>query len=68
MASPGERSRIVFIAPKSHARLDRLGALGIVAGSIIRLHQKSPACILKVEETDVALDPEIAAEIFVKRV
>ena len=66
--SPGERSRIVFIAPKSHARLDRLGALGIVAGSIIRLHQKSPACILKVEETDVALDPDIAAEIFVKRV
>jgi DtxR family transcriptional regulator, Mn-dependent transcriptional regulator len=65
--NPGEESRIVFIAPKSHGRLDRLGALGIVAGSVIRLHQKRPAIVLQIAETNVALDPEIAAEIYVKR-
>jgi DtxR family transcriptional regulator, Mn-dependent transcriptional regulator len=66
--NPGEQSRIVFIAPKSHGRLDRLGALGIVAGSEIRLHQKRPAIVLQIAETNVALDPEIAGEIFVKRI
>jgi len=66
--SPGEESRIVFIAPKSHGRLDRLGSLGIVAGSVVRVRQKRPAYILQIEETDVALDPEIAQEIFVKRI
>jgi DtxR family transcriptional regulator, Mn-dependent transcriptional regulator len=65
--NPGEQSRIVFITPKSHARLDRLGALGLVAGSIINLHQKRPAYILQIGETNVALDPDIAKEIFVKR-
>ncbi|MDO8589576.1 MAG: metal-dependent transcriptional regulator [Armatimonadota bacterium] len=66
--NPGEESRIVFIAPKSHARLDRLGALGIVAGSIVNLHQKRPAYILQIGETNVALDPDIGGEIFVKRI
>jgi DtxR family transcriptional regulator, Mn-dependent transcriptional regulator len=65
--NPGEQSRIVFITPKSHARLDRLGALGIVAGSVVNLHQKRPAYILQIAETNVALDPDIAKEIFVKR-
>jgi DtxR family transcriptional regulator, Mn-dependent transcriptional regulator len=66
--NPGEVSRIVFMTPKTHGRLDRLGSLGIVAGSEVRLHQKRPAYILQIGETNVALDPEIAQEIFVKRV
>jgi DtxR family transcriptional regulator, Mn-dependent transcriptional regulator len=64
---PGETVRIVFITPKTHARLDRLGALGIVPGSTIRLHQKLPTFVLEIGETDVAIDPEIAREIFVRR-
>jgi DtxR family transcriptional regulator, Mn-dependent transcriptional regulator len=66
--SPGEAARIVFIAPKSHARLDRLASLGIVPGSRIRLHQKSPTCVIQVGETDVAIDATVAGEIFVKRI
>jgi len=66
--SPGEVARIAFMTPKSHARLDRLGALGIVPGSTIRLHQKRPSFVLSIGETDVAIDPEIAREIFVSRV
>jgi DtxR family Mn-dependent transcriptional regulator len=65
---PGDLARIVFIAPKSHARLDRLAALGIVPGSNVRLHQKRPTCIIRIGETDVALDSSVAGEIFVKRV
>jgi len=64
----GARARIVFIAPKFHDRMDRLAALGVVPGSEVRLHQRAPAFVLEVGETTIALDPEIASEIFVKPV
>jgi DtxR family Mn-dependent transcriptional regulator len=64
----GARGRIVFIAPKFHDRMDRLAALGVVPGSEIRLHQRAPSFVIEVGETTIALDPEIAGEIFVKRV
>lgn len=61
----GADYRIVFIASHSHRRLDRLCALGVVPGALLRLHQRAPAFIIKVGETDIALEPEIAADIFV---
>jgi len=63
----GAAGRIVFIAPKFHDRMDRLAALGVIPGSEIRLHQRSPSFVIEVGETTIALDPEIAGEIFVKR-
>ena len=64
----GTPARIVFIAPKFHDRMDRLAALGVIPGSEIRLHQRSPSFVIEVGETTIALDPEIAREIYVKRV
>ena len=64
----GEEGRIVFIAPKSHQRLDRLSSLGIVPGSIVRMHQKNPSHVLQIGETSLALDREIVKDIYVKRV
>jgi len=61
----GAPARIVFIAPKFHDRMDRLAALGVIPGSEIRLHQRSPSFVIEVGETTIALDPEIAGEIFV---
>jgi len=63
----GEEGRIVFIAPKSHQRLDRLSTLGLVPGSIIRMHQKNPSHVLQIGETTLALDREIVKDIYVKR-
>lgn len=63
----GARARIVFIAPKFHDRMDRLAALGIAPGCEVHLHQRAPAYVLEAGETTVALDPEIAKEIFVRR-
>ena len=65
---PGETGRIMFITPKSQAILDRLASLGIVPGSSIKLRQKRPTCVVKVAETDIAIDSNVAKEIFVKRV
>jgi DtxR family Mn-dependent transcriptional regulator len=64
----GATGRIVFIAPKFHDRMDRLAALGVIPGSTIRLHQRSPSYVIEIGETTIALDPEIASEIFVKHV
>ncbi len=64
----GATGRIVFIAPRFHDRMDRLAALGVIPGSTIRLHQRSPSFVVEVGETTIALDPEIASEIYVKPV
>lgn len=64
----GEKGRIVFIAPKSHQRLDRLSTLGIVPGSTVRMHQKNPSYVLQIGETTLALDRDIVKDIYVKKV
>ncbi len=62
----GDRAKVVFIAPHSHARLNRLSSLGLVPGSTVELHQKSPSFVIELGETTLALDSQIAEEIFVK--
>jgi len=64
----GEEGRIVFIAPKSHQRLDRLSNLGMVPGSTVRMHQKNPSYVLQIGETFLALDSDIVKDIYVKKV
>ena len=61
----GADYRIVFIASARHRRLDRLCALGVVPGGNLHLHQRAPAFVVRVGETDIALEPEIAADVFV---
>lgn len=63
----GEDYRIIFIAPKYHTLLERLSGLGVLPGVTLRLLQKRPSYVLKVEETEVALDQEIAEGIYVVR-
>lgn len=62
----GARGRIVFIVPSENSRLERLAAMGIVPGSIIRLRQKRPSFVLEIDETTLAVDSLIAEEIYVK--
>lgn len=65
---PGEEGRVVFITPKSRFRLERLSALGLVPGSVVKLTQKHPSFVLGIGETTLPLDEEIVREIYVKRV
>lgn len=65
---PGEEGRVVFITPKSRSRLERLSALGLIPGSVVKLAQKHPSFVLGIGETTLALDEEIVREIYVKRV
>ena len=65
---PGERAKIIFITPESHSRLDRLSAMGVVPGSIVKLHQKKPSYVIQLGETMIAVDKDIVRDIFVKKV
>lgn len=61
----GGRYKITFIAPKYHQLLERLSGLGVTPGNRLHLVQKRPSFVLRVEETEVALDAEIADGIYV---
>lgn len=63
----GQRGKIVFIVSSDPQRLNRLNSIGIIAGGEIKLLQKRPSIVVKIDETTVALDPDIAKEIHVKR-
>ena len=64
---PGDNAKIVFITPESHSRLDRLSAMGVVPGSMVKLHQKRPSYVIQLGETMIAVDKSITKEIFVKK-
>jgi len=63
----GEAASIAYINTRKHTRLHKLVAFGLCPGVQIRLHQKSPSFVIQYDETQLALEPEVAADIFVWR-
>ena len=66
--SPGDIARVVFISSESHRQLDRLSSMGLIPGTMLKLHQRQPSFILFMGETQLAIDRDIASEIYVKKV
>jgi len=64
----GHTARVVYIVPGEAERLVRLASLGLTPGVDVRLRQQGPATILSLGETTLAIEREIAAEIYVRRV
>lgn len=64
----GKRGKIVFISPSDASRIGRLSSIGIIPGAVIKLLQRMPSVVLQIDETTIAIDPELAREIFVKKV
>jgi DtxR family Mn-dependent transcriptional regulator len=62
----GSRGRITFIHPRFAQRLEQLSGLGLVPGTDVRLKQHRPSIVVEVGETTLALDTEVARDIFVK--
>ncbi len=63
---PGQRAEVVELRSDSHARLARLGALGLMPGSWLVVLQVKPAVVLRVGETELSLDHAVAGEILVR--
>jgi len=64
---PGERGRVVYVEPQDHHRLHHLSALGLNPGVVVELHQRQPAFCIRFEETEIAIDQNVAADIQVSR-
>ena len=61
----GESGRITYISTSNHARLDRLSALGMLPGRVVRVHQREPLFVIILDGTQLALEKEIVDEIHV---
>jgi DtxR family Mn-dependent transcriptional regulator len=61
----GESARVAYFCTKEHSRLLKLSALGISPGTSLRLIQKWPAYVVQCEETEIALEPDVAKNIYV---
>ena len=62
----GSSGTIAFIVPRTASRLNRLGALGMLPGTTVRLVQRKPAFVVSMGETTIALEEEIAYEMYVR--
>jgi len=62
----GKTVKVVYISTKSHTSLDRLTGIGVIPGLELTLHQKFPSMILQYGETQLALDNDIAKNVFVR--
>jgi DtxR family transcriptional regulator, Mn-dependent transcriptional regulator len=65
---PGETGRITYIKPKHHARLHRLSSFGLTPGTVIELHQRFPSYCIRYEGTELAVNKDVAEDIFVAKI
>jgi DtxR family Mn-dependent transcriptional regulator len=61
----GESGRITYIKPENHANLHQLLSFGLQPGVTVTVHRKTPALCIMFENTELALDQNIARNIFV---
>lgn len=64
----GRRGKIVYIHTRNHGNLPKLLAMGILPGMPVEMIQTYPSYVFQVGQTQVAVDAEIAADIFVRSV
>ena len=63
-----QRARVVRVLHDDAMRADRLSALGVTPGALIPVLQTFPGVIFQCDETEVAVEPEVAHSIIVERV
>jgi DtxR family Mn-dependent transcriptional regulator len=61
----GESARVAYFSTREHSRMLKLTALGIAPGISLRLIQKWPAYVVQCEETEIALESDVAKNIYV---
>ena len=63
--APGERGKITYIKPGEHSTFHQLISFGLHPGVVVTVHRKNPAFCIKFENTELALNENIAENIFV---
>ena len=62
----GATGRVTFIRPRIKETLEQLADLGLLPGAQVRLRQHYPSVVLDIGETSLALDKDVARDIYVK--
>ena len=62
---PGQTATVVRVVSADPSRVVRLTSLGVMPGAQVTFVQRHPAVVLRVAETSIALDVEVAADILV---
>jgi Fe2+ transport system protein FeoA len=62
-----EQGRIAYISQHNYSRFQKLLSFGLSAGVPIKLQQRFPSFVIQCEETQIALEEDIARDIFVWR-
>ena len=62
----GRPARLAYVVNTSHHRLDHLSAVGLLPGVTVQVHQRSPAFVIDVGQTSLALDEQIVSGIYVR--
>ncbi len=65
---PSEIGKITYIKPGSHSNLHQLISFGLQPGVVVSVHRTNPAFCIKFENTELAIDEEIAKNIFVWKI
>jgi DtxR family transcriptional regulator, Mn-dependent transcriptional regulator len=65
---PGEEGTIAYLRLAAHPELHKLLSLGLAPGARIHVRQTRPAFVLQVGESELALDEDVAKNIFVRKV
>lgn len=63
---PGQRGKVVLLAPKHRESLEQLADFGLTPGAVVVLKQKQPAIVVEVDRTLLALEDGTASGIYVR--
>jgi DtxR family Mn-dependent transcriptional regulator len=63
---PGEGGAVVYVGSRFHDRLNRLASLGLTPGSMVTVKQVKPSFIVAYGEIELALERDVAGEIYVR--
>ena len=66
--SVGETARVAYLCTREHALLMKLSNLGIAPGSPLKLLQRWPSYVIQCDETEIAIEEEVARNIYVWKV
>lgn len=63
----GQRGKIVYLHNKNDKELQKLMAMGILPGMPIQIIQKFPSYLLQIGQTQVAIDEEMAKDVYIRQ-
>ncbi len=63
----GEQAQIAYVSAANFPRIRKLSSFGITPGVSVKVQQKFPSFVIQCDETQIALENDIARDIYVWR-